>query len=301
MGTPVVLSLPYPQANSLTVRQAINLYIAHDAQGVGRCQRAGLERERLLLEFCDLHGDRLVSDCCAADLQFWIDSHSAWRSDWTILRVLRTVQRPFNWLVSLGLLIRSPFQGLHHHPGERGRAMSPEEYQKLMRNTDAYFRRVLVTLRWSGMRPAELRGLEWEHLDLERGCIVLFRHKTSRTRRDRKPRIVILHPVVIRLLIWIRRNQPISKFVFLNSRDRPWTRSAIDLRMWKLRKKVGIDPSCKLYSARHAWASQAAMNGVDLVTLAELLGHTTTQMASYYVHVSGQFEHLRQSVLKAMK
>jgi integrase len=179
--------------------------------------------------------------------------------------------------------------------------MEPEEFQKLLRGTDAVFRRVLVALRWSGMRPGELRSLEWDHLDFERGCIILHRHKTARTRKDRKPRVIILHPVFVKLLLWIRRHQPAGKFVFLNSRGRPWTRSAIDLRMYHLRKRVRLDPTCKLYSARHAFASQAAMNGVDLATLAELLGHTSTAMASYYVHVAGKMDHLRAAVLKAMK
>lgn len=289
-----------PDSKSLTVADAVTLFIQHDARRAGRCERSAAERDRLLLEFSAAYGTRLVSDCCQADLQFWMDSHDNWRSDWTLLRALRSIRRPFNWLVGLGVIQRSPFAGLSHPPGERGRSMRPEEFQLLLRNSKAVFRRVLIMLRWAGVRPGELRAIEWAFLDLERGLIILQRHKTARSRKDRKPRIIVLHPVVIKLLIWIRRHQPESKFVFLNSRGRPWTRTAIDLRLYRMRRRIGLDKDCKLYSARHAWASQAAKNGVDLKTLAELLGHTTTAMASYYVHVE-DVEHLKASVLKAMK
>ena len=302
MPPPIRPVPPAPQVDpkSLKVADAINLFIQHDSKRTGRCERSAAERDRILLEFSQAYGTRLVSDCCQADLQFWLDSHEQWRSDWTLLRALRSIQRPFNWLVKLGLLQRSPFTGLSHPPGERGRSMRPEEFQLLLRTNKPVFRRVLIMLRWAGCRPGELCAIEWDFLDLERGCVVLQKHKTARTRKDRKPRIIVLHPVVIRLLIWIRRHGPHEKFVFVNSRGQPWKGNALALRLYRMRKRIGLEKDCRLYSARHSYATQLATNGVDVATLAELLGHSSIAMSMHYVHVAGEKQHLRNALIKGL-
>ena len=35
----------------------------------------------------------------------------------------------------------------------------------------------------------------------------------------------------------------------------------------------------RLYDLRHTWATRAAMSGIDLMTLAAMLGHSRIQMA----------------------
>ena len=40
----------------------------------------------------------------------------------------------------------------------------------------------------------------------------------------------------------------------------------------------------RLYDLRHTWATRAAQSGVDLVTLAALLGHSKIQMVLRYAH-----------------
>jgi integrase len=48
-------------------------------------------------------------------------------------------------------------------------------------------------------------------------------------------------------------------------------------------KRSNID-RCRLYDFRHTYASRMAMAGVDLVTLAALLGHSRIQMVMRYAH-----------------
>jgi integrase len=47
--------------------------------------------------------------------------------------------------------------------------------------------------------------------------------------------------------------------------------------------RAGIE-DFRLYDLRHTFATRAAQAGVDVLTLAALLGHTTVQMTSRYVH-----------------
>ena len=45
-------------------------------------------------------------------------------------------------------------------------------------------------------------------------------------------------------------------------------------------------PGLRLHDLRHSWASVAAMNGVDMVTIAKLLGHALVETTERYVHFS---------------
>jgi integrase len=46
----------------------------------------------------------------------------------------------------------------------------------------------------------------------------------------------------------------------------------------------------RLYDLRHTWATRAAMSGVDLVTLAAILGHAQIQMVLRYAHPTQQHQ-----------
>jgi hypothetical protein len=60
-----------------------------------------------------------------------------------------------------------------------------------------------------------------------------------------------------------------------------------------------LAPAFRLYDLRHTEASRAAMAGVDLPTLAALLGHTSLQMTMRYVHPAE--EHKREAAAKIEK
>jgi integrase len=54
-------------------------------------------------------------------------------------------------------------------------------------------------------------------------------------------------------------------------------------------KRCGIVPF-RLYDLRHTWATRAAMSGIDLVTLAAMLGHSRIQMVLRYAHPTAQHQ-----------
>jgi integrase len=49
--------------------------------------------------------------------------------------------------------------------------------------------------------------------------------------------------------------------------------------------------SFRLYDLRHTWATRAAMSGIDLVTLAAMLGHSRIQMVLRYAHPTQEHQH----------
>lgn len=280
-----------------TVRQVAELYLAMGTSTLAPRNVVGI-RSTFGRFVADL-GDLKLSKCKPLDLLNWLTQHTEYKSDWTKSRVVRTVARAFAWCKQMGAIRENPFAGLSHPTGERGRPMEADEYQTILRNTDPLFRRVIVWLRFSGCRPGEMSALKWEDVDLERGCCVLMRHKTAK--KTRKPRTIVLAPALIKMLVWMWRHfRPLSPYVFLNERGNPWTRPALALRMMRLRDRTGLPKSCKMYGLRHCYGTEAIKAGVDLVSVSELMGHASTKMTEYYLHVGRDMTHLRVAAAKAM-
>lgn len=289
--------VPFEDSEVLTVNQMVDAYL----DGTVRRQTGKVltERKRLLKMFCGDFGGKPAVSVRRFQVEDWINGHPKWVADNTIKRVIGTIQTCFSWAARGDRIEHNPIAGLSHPAGQRGRPLELEEFQALLRSTTPIFRRVLIFLRFTGMRPHEMSELEWSMIDAERGCIVLAVHKTVRTRKDRAPRVIVLHPVAIKLLIWIRDRQRESNFVFLNARRRPWNKNSLGLRIGKLRDKAHLPKTAKLYGTRHLFGTQCILTGVDLKILAELMGHTTTRMTEHYVHVAGKIAHMQDALSKA--
>lgn len=312
-------------AGSLCVADIIERYLKLHQDKYS--ERAFTERRRYLQLFAEAHGWRKVNDrdCLPVHLEEWLAEHPQWVSAWSKAQIVSIVMRPFNWAAKKRLITSNPFRGVEVSRGRPRRPLTDDEFRRLLRAASAGRRRfhaagkkrklypsdlkrlqrpsasarwkmVLVFLRFTGCRPGELANLVWSDIDLANRELVLWRHKTSR--KTGKPRRVPIHPVVLKLLIYLRRlNQP-GEYVFLTHRKTRWNRSNLGLRMRRTRTAAGIPDDAKLYGLRHAFGTRAILRGVDLKTLSELMGHTTTRMTEHYVALAGQRDHLAAAMEK---
>lgn len=135
----------------------------------------------------------------------------------------------------------------------------------------------------TGMRASEQYGLAWEQVDLERRQIALYRTKNGRARYIR------LNSIAYAALLELRRNSSGSGPVFINAvtpgryRGKPrqtarnWFEAAV--------KRAGV-PEFTWHCLRHTFASRLIMKGVDIRTVADLLGHRTLAMTMRYAHLA---------------
>jgi integrase len=170
-----------------------------------------------------------------------------------------------------------------------------EEFRTLLRAPPSAFRLFLFALRQTGARPSEVRNLTWDQLLEDRW--VLSKHKTPG--KILKPRVIHLTPVMRRLMRFLRRRAN-SSHVFVNCRGGKRTTNAVRLQMQRLRKKLYLRDTICAYEIRHAFGTYGIVNGVDIATLAELMGHRDTTMISrVYGHLANQTQHLAAAVVKA--
>ncbi len=195
------------------------------------------EKKLILQGFVDRHGRRLVRDLKAFDLTTWIDSHPGWNSEWTRSNAVKYLKAPFNWAIKQGLIDRNPFAAVEQTEGPGYRPMTNAEFLRLLRaartegrkdratSSGRRFREVLLTLRLTGARPAEVRSLTWVMVNVEDGLAAFPDHKTRR--KTKSPRVIYLVPKVVKLLQAIGRRDGFVGFVFRTHRGGPWSRDSI--------------------------------------------------------------------------
>jgi len=129
----------------------------------------------------------------------------------------------------------------------------------------------------TGMRPSEQYNLTWNRVDLIRKVITTPKSKNGKTRH------IPLNSVAVAAFKALRKCvlNPVGH-IFVNIHGEPlhgykhWFDRAVS--------EAGAR-DFTWYCLRHTFASRLVMSGVDLRTVAELMGHKTIQMTMRYAHL----------------
>ena len=141
---------------------------------------------------------------------------------------------------------------------------------------------VLELLYGSGMRVAELCGLDLDDLDLARGLVTVMG-------KGAKQRQVLIHErCVTALRAWLdgpraglmTATSPSGALFFNGRGNRLGPRDV--RRILDRRSPVPTHP----HALRHTFATHLLDNGADLRVVQELLGHASLQTTQVYTHVS---------------
>jgi len=140
----------------------------------------------------------------------------------------------------------------------------------------------LVTLLDSGLRASELAGITLNNLNLKDGYIRI-------TGKGNKERIVPIGKFVrMELIHYIEKVRPHvcggdCSNLFLTQRGRPMTLNIVKMVFSKLARSSGV---IRLHAhlCRHTFAVNYLLNGGDIFSLREILGHTTLAMVNHYLH-----------------
>jgi len=133
----------------------------------------------------------------------------------------------------------------------------------------------------TGIRRGEAFDLTWENVDLQAKQLTITGDsaKNSHTRH-----IPLSKQAWACLAQWRRQQQESSGLIFQS----PVTGKRLNnvYTAWKsLKKSAGIS-DFRFHDLRHHFASSLVMRGVDLNTVRELLGHSSTEMTLRYAHLA---------------
>jgi len=220
----------------------------------------------------------------------------------TIARRASALRRYFGWLRRRGGLSADPTAGLTAPKGEARlpRVLRPDEMRRLLHDddrpgtpdrsgrpdqpdpVDQRDDAVIEVLYGSGLRVAELAGMDLDHLDLDRSRVVV-RGKGGKHRT-----VPLSEPAAQALTRWIQQGRAEmmtaaspAAAVFLNRRGKRLTpRDA--RRILDRRSAAPTHP----HALRHTFATHLLDGGADLRVVQELLGHADLSTTQRYTHVS---------------
>ena len=127
------------------------------------------------------------------------------------------------------------------------------------------------------MRPEEVFSLRPTQIDLERGSLRILRGKTKAARRQ-----IELTDEACKILAGLMVDGG-NGYLFPNERDSKRPIESVQTAHSTALRASKVAPF-RPYDLRHTWATRAAEAGVDLVTLAAMLGHSRIQMVLRYAH-----------------
>lgn len=277
----------------------VDKWLAHAKRHVR--QETWENYQRYALAFCAYAGGLNVSELGARHVEQWIETQPQWGQ--ASRRAAITVAKmALQWAADEGLIGRNPLRKLRRPAStRRGVLIGDVDHRRMLAATDRHFRKVLIALRHSGCRPGEIAAVTPWHYDAENGLWRFERHKSSD--KTSRPRIVPLTgclDTLTRILThYAPKDRPPGP-LFLNRVKQPWTRNAIRLRMRGLRRKLGLPEGTVAYSYRHAFVTDGLANGVDALTMATIVGHTSTDMIlRHYSHLAQRAGYLRAQAARA--
>lgn len=137
---------------------------------------------------------------------------------------------------------------------------------------------IVALLAGSGLRRSELAKLEVSDIHLVQGSVLV------RYGKGRKQRVV---PIWGQMLEAVREhveNLPEGSPLWRSQHGGALTASGIWYLIKRLAVKAGIDHRTAPHSLRHSFATAAHADGMDLLTLKSVLGHSGLGTTAGYVH-----------------
>lgn len=228
----------------------------------------------------------------------------------------------FNWARKSKLIVENPIEGIEKDPStSRGAealigndaAEIEANHQKIMAASPPPYRPFLQALKDTGARPGELMAATAADFKAETGALVFpkeatrtrdqFAHKTAK----RKDRVIFLSgPTLdhVKGLVTRYPTGPLFRRAWPEgSKHRrkaggdapPFSRVSVVDRFLKLQKKLGM-PNLTAYSYRHTYATELLKAGMDVETLAELMGNSALVIRQHYSHLLADTRALREKL-----
>jgi integrase len=246
-----------------------------------KANKASWDRDAGMLKHIrGFFGNRNLTDVSPMDVEEYKVYRSSLVEKSTVNRELALLKHMFNLALAWDLYPKAnPLRKVKFFREDNVplRTLSIEEEERFMRSASPYIQDIARFALNTGMRIGEVFNLRWDRVDLEQGIITVLATKTGKIRK------VPINEVSERILqYWNlgRRNE----HVFYNHETGA---PLCDLKAGFLQacKKAGIT-GVTWHTLRHTFASRLVNRGSDIVTVKELLGHSTVTVTMRYAHTN---------------
>jgi site-specific recombinase XerD len=142
-------------------------------------------------------------------------------------------------------------------------------------------RTILMTMYAAGLRLSEVLGLHVQ--DIDSGRLQL----RIRQGKGKKDRYALLPLTLLEILRKYWKQYRPKPWLFPGKKpDQPLSPSAVQRVCGKARRNAGIQKRVMTHTMRHCFATHLLEAGVDLKTIQVLLGHSSLNTTSRYLHLA---------------
>jgi site-specific recombinase XerD len=259
-------------------------------------QRGSREKDCRIKKAVEKFGDRPAESITQGEITEWLDSHERW-SEATKNRYTALFKLAYRLAEENGKITRNPARLLHMRKENNARTRYLNQWEPLPTKLD-YLKpytdeesrlRAVIEKKYpfhlpefeialnTGMRLSEQYSMEWPNVNFERRLLTVPRSKHGEKRH------VPLNSIALAEFKKLLPSMARSNFVFLDmdghnvlKANRHWFNDATD--------EAGVR-EFRWHDLRHTFASRLVMDGVDLRTVQELMGHKGIQMTCRYAHL----------------
>ena len=166
--------------------------------------------------------------------------------------------------------------------------LSEEELNVFFNVCENYmYKTIFMMIYGSGLRISEATNIRIEDIDSKKMRLFVRNGKGERERYTVLPKasLEMLRECYRRY----RPNHP-EGYMFLNREGNPLKVERLRVFFRRYRRKAGISEEFIVHSLRHSFATRLVEEGVPLVQVKELLGHSCIRSTMTYVHVANNMQ-----------
>lgn len=157
-----------------------------------------------------------------------------------------------------------------------------EEVKALIKQADYLKHKLLVGLLYGcGLRCGEVRTIRLPDIDLSRGMLLVRKTKGN------YDRYVPLGKLLIKGIQQHIESTGATDYLFTGSDyDSRYSQRGVQWVIKTLCKKAGISKEVNTHTLRHTYATHLLEDGLDIVSIKNLLGHAHIETTMVYLHIA---------------
>lgn len=160
--------------------------------------------------------------------------------------------------------------------------LSREEVKAMIKNADLLKHRLLVGLLYGcGLRCGEVRTIRLRDIDLGRGMLLVRKTKGN------YDRYVPLGNLLVKGIEQHIESTGATDYLFTGiDYDSNYSQRGVQWVIKNLCQKSGIRKEVNTHTLRHTYATHLLEDGLDIVSIKELLGHAHIETTMMYLHIA---------------
>jgi integrase/recombinase XerD len=157
-----------------------------------------------------------------------------------------------------------------------------DEVKALLKHADLLKHKLLVGLLYGcGLRCGEVRSIRLRDIDLSRGMLLVRKTKGN------YDRYVPLGEMLVRGIQKHIDSTGATEYLFTGADfDSRYSQRGVQWVIKSLAKKAGIRKDMTTHTLRHTYATHLLEDGLDIVSIKELLGHAHIETTMIYLHIA---------------